>query len=89
MFCLLLLSKAWEAEVNIAIPAFLLLFEYCHGPLPAEAQAFLRVRLELMVPLAFRGFLSVLVTQLTFWAWNGTRCRLWIFLAGGIWISLV
>lgn len=56
MFCLLLLSKAWEGEVDIAIHAFLLLIKFCHGALPAEAQAFLRVRLELILPLAFRGF---------------------------------
>jgi len=36
VFCLLLLRKAWqswEGEVNLAIPAFLLLTGYCHGAL--------------------------------------------------------
>lgn len=64
MFCLLLLSKAWEGEVDISISAFMLLIKYCHGALPAEAQASLRVRLELVLLLAFKGFLSALVTQL-------------------------
>lgn len=52
--------------MNITIPAFLLLIEYCHGALPAEALAFLQVRLELILPLAFRGFLSALVIQLIY-----------------------
>lgn len=82
--------KPGKERWGIAVPAFLLLIKYCHGAaLPAEAQASLRVRLELILPLAFTGFHSALVIQLIFWAWNGTWCRLWIFPAGGIWRSLL
>lgn len=56
--------------MDIAIPAFLSLIEYCQGALPAEAQAFLRVRPELVLPLAFRGFLSAQVTDLLSLEWN-------------------